>query len=159
MFPIHASYACPDYDRELPPGHIPECIVNEPITLTVHAPGHNAKWELVRSPEHPEPPTAAGNYNNGRLIPNIAGRFDLQCTIDGWVRTVTVAAVPREVLEHLEYPKTMAQQRRMRLRAALRDATPETVSSAFEGKKFNPSALSVLVGRPEGVPFAVRNYQ
>ncbi len=154
---LRAKYPHAGFDRVVTAGTIIEAICGEPLQLVANVFNGDVAWTLLRSPPAPNPRQAACTFNGGRLIAAMPGRYDIGVTVCGWSRSIFVAAFPQDVNKSLEYQQD-GDARRRRLRAILKEATPDSVIAALETGKWDPSMLSVLVGRPKGTPLSLRAY-
>ncbi|HEY5377895.1 MAG TPA: hypothetical protein VIK01_29640 [Polyangiaceae bacterium] len=130
------GFSCAIDDRPL------EMVVGEHVDISTRYPG--STLEVIRAPKPVGDQTTASTLRAPRFTPRAPGLFVVSITLPGgWRREIEVACFPLAVMEKLEYPANMGHQRRMRLRAIVRDqrVTRETIIAALESGETNLGAL------------------
>jgi hypothetical protein len=144
--PIRATYPMPALSHDLLPCVAVEAITSEAVEFSSTKPNlTTVRLELVRKPGG-----SKASLQGGRLCCDVPGAYLLEATMGGgWVREITIAAFPASAEDQMVYPPHMRLQRRLRLRAIVRDAavTPQTIVAGLE---LGPTDFRALLGMTVG---------
>lgn len=152
-----AKYAYAGFDTSVRAGHVVDAIVGQYVEFSLRL-KCEARWSIVRKPA--DCGAALHAYTAPRFIPTHPGLYVVRVDIGGgFFREVDVVAFPKAALERMVYPETMALQRRLRLRAILRD--PQVTRATIVDSLENCDSTFGLGGRLFGTPeqaIHLRNY-